>query len=171
MFAGIQALLALVLFLVGKNDAWNSSPNWWPIIVVITNLICLALLIRLYKAEGDSSWKIFKFQKDFVGKDLLTMLGFLVIASPLAFLPNILLGNLFFGNVPNALALFVRPLPMWAVIVSILFFPLSQGLVEIPTNMMFVMPRLGKRRASLLGSHAVADSISRRPAYCTSISV
>jgi len=144
LFACIQVLFALAFYLVEKNDAWNLSTNWWPIVVVITNLICLALLIRFYKAEGGNFWNMFKFQKEFVGKDLLAILGFLIVASPVAFLPNILLGNLFFGDITNALALFIRPLPMWAVIVSILFFPLTQGLVEIPTYMMYVMPRIEK---------------------------
>ena len=144
LFAGIQALVALIFFLFGKENAWTASTNWWPLIVFIANLICLFLLIRFYKAEGSSFWNIFKFQKEFVGKDLLAILGFLVVASPVAFLPNILLGNLFFGDITNALALFIRPLPMWAVVLSILTFPLTQGLVEIPTYMMYVMPRLEK---------------------------
>jgi hypothetical protein len=144
LFTGLQALLALVFLLVGKSDAWNSSANWWPMIVGLANLVCLFLLIRFYKAEGDNFWKIFKFQKEFVGKDLLAVLGFLVIAGPVAFLPNILLGNLLFGDFNNAVALFIRSLPIWAVIASILLFPFTQGLVEIPTYMMFVMPRIEK---------------------------
>jgi len=144
LFAGLQALLALVFFLVGKSNPWDLSTNWWPIIVFDVNLICLLLLIRFYKAEGNNFWSIFKIQKEFVGKDMLAMLGFLIIAGPVAFLPNFLLGNLLFGDMNNALVLFIRPLPMWAVAASIVLFPVTQGLVEIPTYMIFVMPRLEK---------------------------
>ncbi|PKO03759.1 MAG: hypothetical protein CVU43_01010 [Chloroflexi bacterium HGW-Chloroflexi-5] len=154
LFAGIQALFALGFWVIGNNEAWNTSANWWPIFVGLANLVCLLLLVRFYKAEGDSFWSIFKFHKEFVGKDLLAILGFLVISGPVAFIPNMLLGNLFFGDINDAVDLFIRPLPMWAVIASILFFPVTQGLVEIPTYMMFVMPRLEKgglpRWASIL---------------------
>ena len=123
LFAGIQVVFAMGFYLFGNKEAWNTSANWWPIVVFIANLVCLLLLVRFYKAEGDSFWNIFKFQKKYVGKDLLAILGFLVVAGPVAFIPNMLLGNLFFGDINNALALFIRPLPMWAVIASILFFP------------------------------------------------
>ena len=95
LFAGIQALFALGFFFFGDKQAWNSSANWWPMVVFIANLVCLLLLVRFYKEEEDSFWRIFKFQKEFVGKDLLAVLGFLVVAGPVAFLPNMLLGNLF----------------------------------------------------------------------------
>lgn len=144
LFAGLQALLALVFFLVGKSNAWDASTNWWPVIVFIANMICLILLVRFYKAEGDRFWNIFIFHKDTIAKDLLVLLGFLIVAGPIGFLPNIWLGNLLFGNVSIATELFLRPLPMWAVITSILLFPLSQGMVEIPTYMMYVMPRIEK---------------------------
>lgn len=144
LFAGFQALVALAFFLFGKEKAWSASTNWWPLVVFFANIVCLILLIRFYKAEGDRFWNIFKFQKDTVGKDLLALLGFLIVAGPIGFLPNILLGNLLFGNVSIATELFLRPLPMWAVIASILLFPLTQGLVEIPTYMMYVMPRIEK---------------------------
>jgi len=154
LFAGLQAVLALIFFLIGKSNSWSLSANWWPLVVFIANMICLFLLIRFYKAEGDRFWNIFKFHKDTVGKDLLALLGFLVVAGPIGFLPNILLGNLLFGNFNLATEMFLRPLPMWAVFGSILLFPLTQGLVEIPTYMMFVMPRIEKgglpRWASIL---------------------
>jgi len=144
LFAGLQALLALIFFLFAKPNAWDASTNWWPVIVFLANMVCLFLLIRFYKAEGDRFWNIFKFNKGSIGKDLLALLGFLIVAGPIGFLPNILLGNLLFGNVSVATELFLRPLPIWAVITSILLFPLSQGMVEIPTYMMYVMPRIEK---------------------------
>lgn len=144
LFAGFQAVFALVFFLVGVNNAWAASTNWWPIVVFFSNLVCLLFLIRFYSAEGARFWSIFKFHREYLKKDLLVVLGFLVVAAPVAFLPNILLGNLFFGDITNALAFFIRPLPLWAVVVSILTFPITQGLVEIPTYMLFVSTRLEK---------------------------
>jgi len=144
LFAGIQAIFALGFFIFGINEPWNASANWWPIIVGLANLVCLVILLFYYRTEGESFWSLFRFHKESVGKDLLILLGFLVLAAPLSYLPNILLGKLLFGD-PNAtLELFIRPLPMWAVYVSIVFFSVTQGIVEIPTYMLYIRPRLEK---------------------------
>lgn len=44
----------------------------------------------------------------------LALLGTLVIAGPLGYLPNLLLANWLFGDVQAPLDLLVRPLPVWA---------------------------------------------------------
>ena len=142
LFAGIQGLFALGFYLLHENEAWNQSANWWPIVVGIANIVCLFLLTYLFKLEGRRFWELFRFQKDTIGKDLLTLLGFLVISGPIAFLPNVMLGKALFGDPNAALALFIRPLPMWAVFLSIAVFPITQGLAEVPTYMMYAMPRL-----------------------------
>ena len=70
------------------------------------------------------------------------MLGFLVIAGPLGYLPNLWSARWLFGEPQIALNLLVRPLPAWAAILSFAFFPLLQGLVEIPTYLLYALPRL-----------------------------
>lgn len=144
LFAGIQALFAFGFYVFGIKESWNASANWWPIIVGLANLVCLAILLFFYRTEGESFWILFRFHKESVGKDLLILLGFLVLAAPLSYLPNILLGKLLFGDPNTTLELFIRPLPMWAVYVSIVFFSVTQGIIEIPTYMLYIMPRLEK---------------------------
>lgn len=144
LFTGIQGAFALVFFLFGKSDSWNESANWWPVIVVLTNLVCLYFLVRFFKEEGSSYWSLFQIRKENVGKDLLVLLGFLVIAAPISYLPNVLLAKWLFGDANATLELFIRPLPYWVVYFSLVFFPLTQGLVEIPTYMLYVMPRFEK---------------------------
>jgi len=73
---------------------------------------------------------------------LLFILGFLVIAAPLGYLPNILSARWLFGDSQIALDMLVRPLPSWAAIASFALFPILQGLIEIPTYMLYTMPRL-----------------------------
>jgi hypothetical protein len=77
-----------------------------------------------------------------VKQDLLFMLGFLVIGGLLGYLPNILSAKWLFGDPKVALDLLVQPLPVWAAVTSVALFPLLQGLVEIPTYMLYTMPRL-----------------------------
>lgn len=142
LFLAFQALMALVFLVAGLSNAWNISAAGWPIAVVLTNLVCLLILIRLYQQEGLCFWDVFRLERQFVKQDLLFLLGFLVITGPLGYLPNILSAQWLFGDPQIALDLLVRPLPAWAAIFSFVFFPLSQGLVEIPTYMLYVLPHL-----------------------------
>jgi hypothetical protein len=145
LFLAFQSLTALIYLLIGSLNAWNASDAWWPVSVILTNLVCMALLIQLYRAEGKRFWDVFRVERPFLKQDLRFMLGFLLIAAPLGFLPNILSARWLFGDPQTALDLLVRPLPLTAVILTIACFPLLQGLVEIPTYMLYALPRLEAR--------------------------
>jgi hypothetical protein len=141
LFFSIQALLALVFFLLGTPSAWEESANWWPLIVTAANLVCIALLIKIFHAEGGRYWDLFKIDRKHALVDVLILLGLFVIGGPLGYFPNVLLAGWLFGD-PNAtLDLFIRPLPQWAVFVSLILFPITQGLAELPTYFGYVMPR------------------------------
>lgn len=145
LFLGLQALLALGFALAGAPAAWEASANWWPLIVAATNAIGLVLLIRLFRAEGLRYRDAFRVERKSMARDLLLLLATFLIGGPLAVIPNILLGGWLFGD-PNAtLALFLRPLPLWAAWAGILLFPLSQGLVELGTYFAYVMPRFERQ--------------------------
>jgi hypothetical protein len=142
LFLGIQAAIALAFLVMGSQNAWEQSAGWWPFVVTATNLIFLAVLIRLYRGEGKNYWEIFCIRRKDIKGDILPLLGTLVIAGPLGYLPNVLLAGWLFADSQEVLTLLVRPLPFWAAYASILIFPITQGLVEIPTYFSYVMPRL-----------------------------
>jgi hypothetical protein len=142
LFACVQAVFALGFTLAGSKNAWETSANWWPFVVFITNLICLALLVRIFRAEGKRYWEIFRFQREHVKRDLLTLLVITIITAPVSILPNTLLGGWLFGDSNATLALFVRPLPYWAVYTLIIIFPLTNGITELATYFGYIMPRL-----------------------------
>jgi hypothetical protein len=142
LFLAFQTLIALIFLLMGSPNAWNASAAWWPMVIILTNLVCLALLIALYRGEGKRFWDVFRIERPFLKQDLLFLLGFLVIAGPLGYLPNQLSAQWLFGDPQVALDLLVRPLPAWAAIITFAFFPLLQGVVEIPTYMLYALPRL-----------------------------
>jgi hypothetical protein len=145
LFILVQSIFALGFFLVGSGTAWEDGAAWWPFDVTIANLICLATMIALFRAEGKNYWDIFRVRRETIGKDLLAMLGFLIVVGPIAYFPNIILASTLFDNPQTALDLLMRPLPFWAVYASILLFPVTQGLVEIPLYFSCVMPRLDAR--------------------------
>jgi len=140
LFVGIQTLFALGFQLAGSSTAWGNSANWWPFVVTITNIVCLALMLRLFKKDGKRFWDIFHIQKAYVKSDIFALLGITILLGPIAFLPNIWLGNLLFADPQQSLDMLVRPLPMWAAIIGLLLFPITQGLAEISTYFSYVMP-------------------------------
>jgi hypothetical protein len=145
MFASFQALFALGFMLGGSTSPWEHSAAWWPFTVTLTNIVCLALLILLYRQEDRNYWDIFRFERRHIKGDLLALLGIMVISGPVAFLPNPVLANVLFGDALAPMGMFMQPLPDWAVYSGMLLFPVTQGLVELPFYFMYVMPRLGVR--------------------------
>jgi len=102
----------------------------------------MGTLIQLYRREGRRYRDLFYVQGEHVKRDLLTMLGVLLITGPVAFLPNILGAAWLFDDPQTATALFFPPLPLGAVWAAVLLFPITQGLAEIPTYIAYTMPRL-----------------------------
>lgn len=145
LFVGIQALLALVFWVVGFSDAWNKSANWWPFVVTATNIVCISLLVWLFQQGGKRFWDIYRIQKNHIKKDLLALAGILIILGPVSYLPNVWLGGLLFGDPQRTLDFIVRPLPLWAAYASIILFPVTQGMAELATYFSYVMPRLEKQ--------------------------
>lgn len=141
LFIGIQAIFALGFLLAGSSSAWDNSANWWPFVVTSTNIVCIALLVWLFKREDKRYWDIFRIRKEHIKSDLLALLGITIILGPVAFLPNIWLGSLLFEDPQETLDMLVRPLPLWAAITGMILFPLTQGLAEIPTYFSYTMPR------------------------------
>ena len=145
LFLVFQATIGLFYLNNHPSTLWDNSAAWWPVTIILTNIICLILLIHFYHQEGRRYWDLFQVDRQYIKKDLLVMLGFLVLLGPVGFLPNILSAQLLFGDPQMALDLLVRPLPLWAALFSFLAFPLLQGIVEIPTYMLYVLPRLEKQ--------------------------
>ncbi|MDX1437554.1 MAG: hypothetical protein R3335_12125 [Anaerolineales bacterium] len=141
LFCGIQALFALAYYLAGASGPWEKSADWWLMVVILTNIVSVALLIRVFHMEGKSYWDLFHFDRAHLGADLLAILLVTVIAAPVSYLPNVILGKALFGTPEATLDLLVRPLPLWVAYACILLFPVTQGLAELPTYFGYVLPR------------------------------
>lgn len=142
LFALFQVLIALVFLMSGSHTPWLRSVAWWPVVPVFANLATLLLLSRLFRGEGSKLSSLYKFQRGEVGKDLLILLGFMIIAGPAAVLPNFLVANWLYGNMDEVGAIFFQRIPLWAALFSVLFFPITNALAELPTYTGYSMPRL-----------------------------
>ena len=63
LFACVQAIFALGFYLAGSKNAWETSANWWPIIVAIANLVTVVILVRSFRDEGKRYLDIFRFDR------------------------------------------------------------------------------------------------------------
>jgi hypothetical protein len=131
--------------LIDSKDAWEKSANWWPFVVTLTNIICIFLLVKFFNQDGKHFWDIFRFQKEHLKSDLLVLFGLMIVLGPVSYFPNVLLGGYLFGDPQRTLDLLVRPLPLWAVYASLILFPVTQGIAELPTYFAFVMPAFESR--------------------------
>lgn len=64
-------------------------------------------------------WAIFRIQRAHIKSDFIALVWLLILIAPVSYLPNILLANALFGDVQQALALLVRPLPGWAAVAAV----------------------------------------------------
>lgn len=142
LFVLFQAAIAF-LYLVGNNrTAWNSSAAWWMLTVTLTNVVCLVILSQLFQREGMRYVDLLRIERGHVMRDILLSFGVMLLAIPIALVPNLLVGALLFGDPALTVNLMFRPLPSTAGIALLILFPLTQALVELPTYFGYVMPRL-----------------------------
>lgn len=142
----IQGIIALVFFVLGKENAWNISEGWWFVSGFCTNVITLYLLIVLNRKEGQNFFDVLKLNKKGWWKDLLSAIGIILIAIPIFFLSGSFISDLLFGKDVANEFLF-RPVPVVVVYVGLLW-GLTQGLVEIPTYWVYSFPKISKRLSS-----------------------
>jgi hypothetical protein len=142
LFLSFQALFTLMLWLTGRYTTWQEAARWWPVGVFLSNLVCVFLLIAFYKQEGKRFSDVFRINKSTIRSDLLALVLIFPIIGALGFFPNLLLGKWLFGDSLIALRMYIQPLPLWATIVAVALFPVTQGLAELPTYFAYSMPRM-----------------------------
>lgn len=156
LFALFQATIGVICALQGLSAPWNASVAWWPVTVTLTNLACVALLAWLARREGMRWWDLYRVERHRVGRELLILLGLLVVIAPAVQVPNVTVATWLFGDPQRAFDLFFRPLPLWVVYVCLVLFPLTHVFAELATYYGYTMPRL----AALSGRRWVAISLA-----------
>lgn len=142
LFAGWQAVFALIFWISRNEQPWEQSIAWWIFGVVLANAVCLFVVIRLFRKEGMNYWQLVGFTRGMVWKDTLTTLGLFLLAGPIGYFPNIIFGGMLFGDAMIPAGMMFRALPMAAAIIGAILFPVTQGLIELPTYFIYIMPRL-----------------------------
>lgn len=145
LFALFQGLIALAV-MGSVEHPWDVSTKWWPFGIVATNLISIAILNRLFAAEGKSYFALFRFDRARFKSDILPVLGVSVLVIAMAWIPNVLLANLLLGGSDAAASLFLHKLPFWAAAFLLVAFPVTTAMSEIPLYFAYIFPRLEDRK-------------------------
>lgn len=142
LFIFFQTIFALIFLVLGKAQPWEDSIRWWLFGVVLTNIVNLAIVRKLFQNEGVRYWKLVGFTQGKVLNDVLTTLGLFLLAGPIGYFPNIIFGKLLFGDAMIPAKMMFRELPMAIAIAGAILFPFTQGLIELPTYFIYIMPRI-----------------------------
>ncbi len=135
LFAGFEALFALAL------GGWAASAPWWPVFGALANVATIILLVVLMRGEGASFRSLLALDNARRSGDLMRLPVVAVIAGLLAYLPNVWVATWLYGSADGPLAVFLGPLPVWAVVAAIAF-PLTVMFAELPLYFGYAMPRL-----------------------------
>lgn len=144
LFLCFQLLIALVLALAGTPSAWTESARWWTFMAVLANFVSIYLLARVFKAEGQRYVETIRFTRATVRTDLWWFVLSSLVGMPIAALPMNILGAALFGDPMIPTTMMFKPLPTWALVLSLLF-PLTIAFAELPTYFGYVMPRLASQ--------------------------
>jgi hypothetical protein len=144
LFLFFQLLIALVLASAGTSSAWRESARWWTFMVVLTNVVSIYLLVRVFNAEGKRYFDSIRFSRVTLKTDLIWFFLSSLVGMPIAAAPMNILGAWIFGDPMTPTYMLFRSLPTWAFVLSFLF-PLTIGFAELPTYFGYVMPRLAQQ--------------------------
>lgn len=136
LFGGIQALFVFLF-----NLSWKESIDWWPISAIITNIIIFTMLWLLVKKEGKTYGDLIHYDKKELKQDLKRTIGVFIVGGGIGFIGFYIVSYLIYGSfiLPDNM---VQPFPFWIAIIGIIFFPLTNALVETPTYIGYCLPRL-----------------------------
>ncbi len=105
--------------------------------------VCIGLLAYWMRQEGARYWDLFQFDRVHWRRDLLLVLGLLAVTVRLVLVPNFGIATVLFGDAQATTPPIFRPLPLWAIGTSIVVFPITIALAELPLYFGYAMPRLG----------------------------
>lgn len=136
-------VLAGASALAGNEHPIQSVEKWWPFQAILANAATFLVLQRFLRREGKTYGSLFGFQKNRIGKDIKQFAWLLVVGFALGGIPLYVCSYLILGSIVPPDLMF-QPLPVWAALIALVIFPISNGLVETPAYIGYALPRLKK---------------------------
>ena len=135
-------ITAWLLMSLDTPTPYDLARAWWPVALVLINGFVLVLLFFASKREGVTLGSLIGFEKSFFRKDIVASLWMIPVSMILAVGATMGLGALFYNlQTPSGL-MSLSTLPIWAMVITIVFHPLINAFVEQMTYNGYVFPRL-----------------------------
>lgn len=130
---------------------YESARAWWPLGLIMVNGVVLVVLFFAVRREGVTLSSLIGFDKSMFRKDLASSLWIIPVSMFLMVGATMGSSILLYGvNAPSGL-MSLSALPVWAMILSLIFHPLINAFVEELTYNGYVFPRIsGLLRSSWL---------------------
>jgi hypothetical protein len=141
LFGVFQVIIAAVIWLAGGAFGLQAAAIYWPFAAIGANCVTVILLWRVLLLEGLSLRDIYRLAKGTVGRDVVAAVVVFILAAFLAVFPNMILGNVLFGNADRVTPImFGRMAP--AVALLTIAFPITIAFAELPLYLGYIVPRL-----------------------------
>lgn len=147
----------LVLFALGQAvittalaKPWDEAVPWWPVGIVVVNLLTIAFLIWLLGREEASYRAMITPGFARLQGEALSVLGLLALFVAIAMVPYFILTGLFFETEQQAVEMMYGKLPLPVSLALLLLFPVTIALAELPLYFGYLRPRIEKVSGSAM---------------------
>ena len=142
LFAGFGGMMVGVFAIVGNESPLQAAEKWWPFQALLANIATFFILKRFFRKEGIKYSTIFtNFDKGKKIKTLFEVIWLALVGSIVGAIPLYLFAYLFLGSFAPPTLMF-QEIPLWAFVVLLILFPISNALVETPTYLAYALPRI-----------------------------
>ncbi len=149
-FFAFGFIFLLVLSLLKIEQPNREVTRWWTYQVIFTNIVCFFLLRWLVSKEGLRFVDLYGFDRRKLKEDLLWIAVLLVPSGLIGYFSVYFASAWFYGD--QAPDFMFQSLPLWAAIVSVVVFPLTNALIECTTYFGYSLQRI----AALSGNRWLA---------------
>jgi len=127
IFRSALFIIGGLFFAAITNQSLDESAKWWPVLCIVFNIITILVLAIVCKYEGSDYWALIDYKKGQLKFTNVTIILILMLSigvgGMLAF------GLAIYGHIPTLL---IRPIPIWAAVISSLMLPLTIVFAELP---------------------------------------
>ncbi len=139
LFLFFQAIIALI------TSSWQISEKYWLLAATLTNIVGIVLLFLLFRADGESYFRLFKINKSELKKDILIFAGLTILIVPIVFASNYFLSLLLWDNINIPTKMMFGTIDKGLVYILLLVFPITIAFAELATYFGYIMPKLQKQ--------------------------
>ncbi len=140
LFFSFGLILLLLLNFLKINHPNSEVTRWWTYQVMGTNIVCFFLLRWRASKENMKFSDLIGMKKGSLKKDMLLVLALLIPSGGIGYFGVYLAGVWLYGSTPPAFMF--QSLPLWAAIFSVIFFPLTNALIETTTYFGYSFQRI-----------------------------